>query len=151
MTSQDTDLLAALIQKKFEHLTHLRDMGLKQIVLIRDGSITDLLDLLAVKQREIVALHGLEKHLAPFRNQAPESRPWRSPEQRRECAQRVDACQMLLAQILTVEKQCEQELKERRDDVAVQLDAARSSSQARGAYFSPPVPPSGYLNLTSEG
>lgn len=134
MTGFETDLLSELIHEKHDCLTQLRDMGRKQLELVRDGSMTDLLDVLSAKQRVLLELQRIESQLEPFRNQDPDQRQWRSRDARERCAQELTQCQLLFGEILAQEKQSEQELTRRRDETAVQLQGVHRANQARGAY-----------------
>lgn len=147
----DTDLLAELIRGRLACLTRLRDMGRKQIELVEGGQTTELLDLLAAKQRVFGDLQRIERQLAPFRDQDPDQRRWRTTDQRQECARQLDECDALLREIVTREKQSGRELTRRRDDLAAQLEGMRRAGRARGAYTAPSRPPASRLDLTSEG
>ena len=150
MTSMETDLLADLIGRKRDCLVQLRDMGLRQFELVQEGSMTELLEVLAVKQRVLFALQKVERSLEPFRGQSPESRHWRSPEARVQTARRLDECEALLGEILKREKQSEQELIRRRDETAAQLQGVHAAGRARGAYLSPFDSAPAQLDLSSE-
>jgi hypothetical protein len=56
-----------------------------------------------------------------------------------------------LAHIVAQEKQSEQELTRRRDEVAAQLSGAHTASQVRGAYLAQPRVGVGQLDLVSDG
>lgn len=150
MTGFETDVLGELIHQKHDCLTQLRDMGRKQLELVRDGSMAHLLDLLSAKQRVLLELQRIEFQLEPFRNQDPESRQWRTSDARQRCAQELAQCKLLFSEILVQEKQSEQELARRRDETAAQLQGVHRASQARGAYTT--AVQSGYsqLDLTSD-
>ena len=143
----ETDLLGDLIQRKRSCLVQLRDMGEKQLALVRDGDITHLLELLAAKQHVLTQLQQVERQLGRFRGQDPQQRHWRTPQKRQECAGDLAECERLLAQIVTQEKQSEQELIRRRDDAAAQLAGAHWASHARGAYLAQPQNGAGQLDL----
>jgi hypothetical protein len=151
MPALETDLLGDLIRRKRSCLVQLRDMGGKQLELVRAGNITDLLELLAAKQHVLIRVQQVERQLDCFRGQDPQQRRWRTPEARQECAADLAECEGLLAQIMTQEKQSEQELIQRRDEAAAQLEGVHTASQARVAYLAQPPLAAGYLNLVSEG
>ena len=140
MTALETDLLADLIRRKLDCLVQLRDMGEKQFELVRADRITELLDVLSAKQRVLMELQRIERAMDPFRGQDPESRRWRTPDGRRNCARQLQRCQTLLGEIMDREKQSEQELIRRRDDVEAQLQGVHKASQARQAYTAPSHP-----------
>lgn len=134
MTAMETDLLAELVRGKLDCLARLRDMGTKQLELVRADRTAELLDLLAAKHRVLVQLQKIKEGLAPFHGQAPERRTWRTPEERRECARQLDECEALLGEIVTQERESELELTRRRDKLSAQLKGVHLASQARGAY-----------------
>lgn len=151
MAELETDLLSELIRRKRSCLVQLREMGGKQLELVRDGDITHLLELLAAKQHVLIQLQQVEQQLHRFRGQDPQQRHWRTPEKRQECAGDLEECEGLLAQIVVQEKQSEQDLIRRRDEAAAQLAGAHSASHARGAYLAQPQFGSGQLDLVSDG
>ena len=134
MTANDTDLLAELIRRKRDCLARLLKMSMKQFELVQEGGMTELLDVLALKQRTLFDLQRVERALDPYRDQDPAGRPWPSDEARRKTAAHLDDCERLLGAIVAQEKQSERELTLRRDQTATQLQGAHVASQARGAY-----------------
>jgi hypothetical protein len=149
-TVLETGLLAELIGRKRDCLVQLRDLGPRQLVLVREGSMTALLDLLSVKQRLLVDLQRLERQLDPFRGQDPDARRWPTPEVRQQTAGRLAECEALLAQIVRQEKQSEEELIRRRNQTAIQLQGIHAAHRARGAYLAPGCGAPGRLDLSSE-
>lgn len=138
MSALETDILGDLIGRKRSCLAQLRAIGERQLDLVRLGSMTDLLELLAVKQHVLLQLQQVERELDRFRGEDPEKRRWRSPEGRRECAAQWAECEALLAQIMAQERQSERELTRRRDEAAARLEEVHTASQARGAYLAGP-------------
>ena len=150
VTAFETDVLAELIRRKQDCLRQLFEMGKKQLDLVKNESVTELLDVLSAKQRVIDRLLQIERALDPFRDQDPDRRRWRTPQARQESAEMLDRCESLLGQIMDQEKQSEHELIRRRDRAAVQLQGAHLASQARGAYTPRPRPELSQLDLLSE-
>jgi hypothetical protein len=150
MTARTTDLLVELIRRKRDCLMTLRDMGKKQFELVTTDRITQLLDVLAARQRALLQLQQIERQLAPFRDQDPNQRRWRTPDERRECARQWAECDTLLREIVAQEKQSERELIRRRDDLAAQLQGIHLAGQARGAYTAQAQPDANRIDLTSE-
>jgi len=147
----DTDALAELVDRKVECLTQLRDLGRHQDQMIADGSMGDLLKLLAIKQRLLTTLSKVERGLDPYRNQDPESRAWRSAEERSRCATASRRCEALLAEVVDQETRSERFLRERRDVVVAQLQTLHAAERARGAYAEEAGPQLSQLDLASEG
>ena len=150
MTALETDLLAELIAGKLGCLVKLREIGKRQLDLVRADRITELLDVLSAKQRGLIELQRIEKELDPFRGQDPNERRWQTSEGRRKCAQQLEQCEALLAEIIAREKQSERELIRRRDDLAAQLQGIHLANQARGAYTAPSHVDLRQIDLMSE-
>jgi hypothetical protein len=112
----------------------MHKLGMKQAELVASGEVGALLRLLSVKNQLIAALQTIEQQLAPFHAQDPEARIWSSPTARQRCALLIAECQSLLEQIMEMERDSEQKMTERRDQVAHQLQAAQSAGAARRAY-----------------
>ena len=134
MTLQPTAKLAELINAKHQVLLKLREVGQRQAELAGQGDVPELLSLLAAKQTLIDGLQQIERELGPFRNDDPDRRVWPDAEARSRCAKQADDCNELLNEILYLEKQSEDAMIARRDQVATQLRQVYSAGQARGAY-----------------
>jgi len=131
-----TETLAALIREKRDCLLTLREMGRRQLELIDADNMTALLEVLAAKQRALLALQRVERALDPFRDQDPEQRRWPSADDRRRCAEELQQCETLLGEIVAQEKCSEGALIRRRDETAQRLQGAHRAHHARGAYTS---------------
>jgi hypothetical protein len=129
-----TEILAELMVKRRKCLVQLRDLGLRQTQLIAAGQISDLLRLAGAKQQLIVALQAIEKQLAPFHQQDPESRRWRSPQARAQCARDADLCRKLIDEVMAMEQDGERQMAMRRDQVAGQIRAVAAGGRVREAY-----------------
>ena len=134
MSQLTTDKLADLISKRLRCLRQLRDLGQKQAELIALGDMAPLLRLLGAKNQLIAAMQAIEQELAPFHEQDPESRQWPNEETRLKSAEQAAQCRQLLDEVMLLEKNNEEQMTTRRDQVASQLQAAQASSKARGAY-----------------
>ena len=144
----ETDRLAELIDRKQDCLARLLEIGQKQYLLARDGEITELLDVLAYKQRLIRTLGTTEQALNPFRDQDPDSRQWRSEELRERCGDGIKRCKRLLDAVMIQEKRSEQELRRRRDETARRLDEVNQAGRTRGAYVSSTAPVASQIDLS---
>jgi hypothetical protein len=131
---QSTEQLAAFIAQKHEVLLQLRAVGVRQTDLVASGEIAALLKLLASKQHLITRLQELEKELKPFYAGDPEKRVWRSPEDRARCAKQADECNVLLEEIVRLEKHGADKMNERKNEVAQQLQQVHAASHVRNAY-----------------
>lgn len=134
MLYHSTDQLVDLIRKKHSVLAQLREIGHHQHAFVSSGDTTALLKLLAAKQNLITALQELERKLTPFYGEDPESRSWRSPQDRARCAQQVAECNQLLEEIVELEKSGAEKMTIRRDEMAHRLQQFHVTSQVRSAY-----------------
>lgn len=132
----ETEVLAVLIDNKYEVLSSLRQLARAQVTIVRDGDMTRLMKLLATKQDLLNQLRNVERQIDPFRGQDPESRQWSSPQRRQQVRDMTTRCESLLNEIMLVEKQCEGELVIRRDTAATRLQGIHSVTQATDAYLS---------------
>ena len=143
-----TDILTERMEQKLELLVQLRDLGLHQQALIRSGDMTQLLKLLAAKQRLLLALQSLERALDPFRDETPESRIWQSPAHRLRCAELASQCEALLRAIVEQERQSETQMTLRRDEAAARLEGAHFAREVHRAYGSDSLNRPGQLDLS---
>lgn len=147
---EETDLLVELVRRRRDCLAEMAGLGRRQLEVIRRDDLTQLMNVLAAKQRLLSELQAVERDLHPFRGQAPESRHWRSPADREGCADRLAECDAIYATILEQEKQGEQALRERRDEVAERLQVVHAAGRALCGYETPSVREGGALDLVSE-
>jgi hypothetical protein len=129
-----TDKLAELIQRKHHVLVQLRDFGRRQADLVTSGDIPALLALLGTKQQLIAGLQNLEQQLAPYYAEEPDSRVWQSPQARATCAQQAAECNVLLEEIVGLEKLGAEKMTVRRNEVAEQLQQVHAATNVRSAY-----------------
>lgn len=132
----ETEILASLIDKKYEVLSLLRQLARAQQAIVHTGDMTRLMKLLATKQNLLHQLQDVEHQLDPFRHQDPDSRQWHSPQRRQQTRDMATRCESLLNEIMLVEKQCEGELVVRRDAAATRLQGIHTVTQATDAYLS---------------
>jgi hypothetical protein len=145
-----TDYLSELIARKHRVLSQLRQLAQRQKETIAAGEMTRLLGLLAAKQKVIEALQAVERELDPYRSQDPESRRWRSVDDRQQVRRTAEACESLLREIIQLEQHCESHMKTRRDATATRLQGTHQAAQASQAYVGPDRPRRQHLDLSSE-
>lgn len=133
----ETDVLATLIASRCELLSQLWKLSQRQAQLVQSGDMPRLMSLLAIKQKLLNELQKLERHLDVFREQDPDRRVWRSPIERQRCRENAEKCELLLKEIIRVERECEGELVKRRADTAALLQGAHSAARASQAYAAP--------------
>jgi hypothetical protein len=146
----NTERLAELIATRHELLVQMRDLGRLQMEFIGANDFTQLLKVLASKQRVLTALQAAESELKPFRDQDPATRSWRNPEQREHCAQLARRCDSIFREIVEQERHSETQLAACRNEASARLHGVHSSAQARGAYATQSTSARSYLDLSSE-
>ena len=147
----DTDTLAEAIAEQLHVLEQLRELARRQSEFIRESDMTRLLSLLSTKEPLLLQLRSVDTKLEPFRHDDPDQRVWRSHADRLRCRQMAERCTALRSEFLLLEKQCESELKQKRDRAAVRLDSMHASSQAAHAYKNHlPSSSNSRLDLSSE-
>jgi hypothetical protein len=129
-----TKRLAELVSRKRDVLLQLFDIGQRQRRIVEEGDTTTLLQLLAAKQKLISALQELEREMAPFHAEDPDSRIWPTGEARACCAEQAAECNQLLEQVVALEKQSADRMTARKNEVAAQLRHVYAAGQARDAY-----------------
>ena len=129
-----TKTLAELIQRKHEVLVRLCNIGRQQVRLIDDGETSTLLQLLSAKQNMISSLQQLEREMAPYQAEDPETRVWPNPADRALCASQAEECNQMLEQIVAMERNSADRITARRNEVAAQLKHIYAATQARDAY-----------------
>ena len=132
--TQCTEQLAELIRKKHQVLVQLLDIGRRQADLVSGGEIAALLKLLAGKQHLIAALQELERSLKPYYAENPETRVWRTPADRTQCAAMATECNALLEEIVSLEKRGAEQMDARKNEVAEQLQQVHAAAHVRNAY-----------------
>jgi len=146
-----TSALASLIDSRLAVLVQLLALARRQAAVIAENDLTTLLTLLAGKQQLVTELQSLDRQLAPYQEQLPESRQWSSPAERTRCQQQAARCEAVLREILAIEKRAEEQMTQQRDAVAQRLATFDQSAQAARAYIpAAPTPPTGMLDLSSE-
>jgi hypothetical protein len=133
-TAFETDLLAELARRRHECLVQLQTLGGRQLALIEAEDMSQLMGVLAAKQRLLGELNELERGMDPFRGQPPDERLWRSPQLRQQCAELIARSEAVFAEIIAGEKQGETRLRRHRDQAAARLQDAHVATHARSAY-----------------
>jgi flagellar biosynthesis/type III secretory pathway chaperone len=134
MTKIETDNLAELIDAKRDILQQIHSLVERQNDKVEAGDMESLMNVLAAKERLLANLQPVEQALVPFRPQDPDTRIWRTPQDRQRCRDSADHCTALLNDILQLEQKSEQSMTQRRDDAAQQLQGTHAAHRARQAY-----------------
>lgn len=146
---EHTDRLAQLIAAKRQVLEQVRILTEKQLEIIASGNATSLMRVLNAKERLIVNWQKLETQLEPYREEDPEARVWRTPQDRVRCGADVDECQLIIKNIVAMEEKGLGEMVEKRGRVSTQIHDAHNAARARSAYMTDAAKQN-RLDLTSE-
>jgi hypothetical protein len=145
----DTELLLALMERKCEVLTQLCALGRRQLALIEENNIADLLDVFEAKRQLVAQLHETQRQLVPFSQQSPESRVWQSPLHRDRCARFIERGDALLAEVFQQEHRGMEQLRELRDAAAHRLNSVHRATAAE-AYARDEARSHRHLDLSCE-
>src|SRR5690349_10451362 len=136
-TLWDTDHLLEIAALRLGLLEQLHALGRRQLELIDQGDMTQLINVLSAKHHVLAELQQTEKRLDSFRGQDSDARHWRTEALRERCAGVIGKSDQLLSGLLEQEKLAETRLERHRDDAAKRLQLAHSAGQARSAYAAP--------------
>jgi hypothetical protein len=145
-----TQQLTALLERKHDYLSDLRDLGARQLETIGNGDLTTLMKILSAKQSLLDELQHIERQLDPYRETSPDQRVWPTPALRQHCEQLATRCRLLFAEVLQQERDAERQLVVQRDDAERQLQGMHAAAHAHGAYMQNESWQSSTLNLTTE-
>jgi hypothetical protein len=135
-----TEQLAALVAAKQHVLEIVVQLSKRQLEVIGAGDLPLLMKVLSAKQTVMNQLQAIESEMKPFRDENPDERVWRTPEDRTACQARAERCNALLAEALMLEQQAEQAMLVKRDAAGATLAAVQSAADARFAYAANPTP-----------
>jgi conjugal transfer/entry exclusion protein len=126
--------LAQLIDSKGDCAEALWELAQQQEILIAEQRMSELMPLLAKKQRLLEQLDQLQQQLQPFAEQAAETRDWAHPADRERCRTRQQKTDQLLREIMALDARCEGQLTSSRNALAEQLQQSTGAQQAAKAY-----------------
>lgn len=148
---EETDQLVQLIDRKHEVLTQLHTLSHYQLRLAgHDDHINDLMRVLSAKQTLIERLTDIDRSLDPFRQQNPDSRVWRCASDRTKCSQTANHCEVLLNELKAIEQKSTEVVSTHRDEIALLLREANTSSDSVTAYNNLDTRTSCGFDLTAE-
>ncbi len=143
------DLRLALAQKRLQTLEQLHQLVCRQVQLVEQGELDELLSLLqGPKQRVLLAWGQIEKQ---WKTAAQEQCPWQDAQQHQLYRNQVQQGQRILEQIVLLEQQCEHCMRSRQKELEQQIQQVHHSHQAAQAYVQGPHEPTpGQLDLLSD-
>ncbi len=152
MTSDSLDYTARLrqlVDERLAILVSLRELADVQMQQASDADALMLMNVLARKQPLMDELSRIQDELAVYALDDPETRTWRTTAARLECRTVAERCEQLLREILQLEQLAIEQLSQRRDAIAVQLQDGRDGRTAHAAYFTNTMPDQSALDLSS--
>lgn len=114
--------------------TSLLDLSRRQQAFIEQGDVDQLLAVLAQKQQILARIAEVESHLQPYKRRWPELRGELSEDDRGVVDAALSVVEELLAELIALERRCEQELVGRIDEVRADIDAVARAQGVNGAY-----------------
>ncbi len=151
MVSLDTQLLKQLGERKLHLLTQLHELSIGQQVLVSEQRVEELLVLLSRKSETIADLQLIQADLEQFRDQDPDERVWASQADRELCRAQFERCEALIAELLAIENHSMDELTQRRELVAQQLQQFVTADAIQEAYHNAASESEEYSSFSLDG
>lgn len=129
-----TSKMVALLEARRQTLQTLLDMTLRQVKLIQQDAVSELMTQLSEKDPHLRRFAQLQEALRPLVEVPSDERDWQDAQQRARCQQIIEESDAMLEQMMTLEQQCEQALMSSRDRLAEQLQQQTGSQRAARAY-----------------
>lgn len=146
---QYTDLLLGCMRQRCEILEALRTLAESQAMTAGQAEIDLMLGVLGRKQALFEELADVQRLLQPYMHDDPESRLWRTPQQRQQCRQLAELGQRILRETMHIEQQTLEDMTLRRDAVATQLQDGQDSILAQTAYRADSLLGEGTLDIAN--
>lgn len=113
--------LLDILQRRREYCRAMLELSRRQADLIHDGNFTELLQLIAQKQRVLEHLAELGREFGGIVDFWKSVRDRLSSDMRARCQAAIDEAESLLAESMTLEKQGTAVLSQRRDETQGRL------------------------------
>ena len=130
----DSNTLATLVSQRFDTLVELLEISQHQVDAVKANRMTDLMRILSEKQQPIQRLSQLAQQLRPALADDPEARHWPDPSLRSRCKEQQQRCEVMHANLLQIEADCEAILQESRADMSERLERFSSGANAATGY-----------------
>jgi hypothetical protein len=139
-----------LLCRKLSVLEEILSLSQTQAALVERDDVDGLMEALAAKQTHLDRLRVLQNELAPYRDEDPEARLWRTPQRRRQTQIVARRCEEVLEAIMAIEKECERQLLQRRAETAAELQSVDAAQRARDEYASSLAVPRGGSEILAD-
>lgn len=133
-SAEYTEFLLQCMVERLEIARALQSLGRSQADAVDGADINATLRILARKQSLLEQLRILGQRLQPYFQDDPEARIWESPDRRHVCQQIADEGSRLLCEATQVDACLLDDMAQRRDALAAQLQDGTDSILAHSAY-----------------
>lgn len=133
-TIEYTELLLECMQTRLDLLRSIKHLGSPQADALGTTDINVTLGILARKQGLLDELAAVNERLQPYFNDEPDQRVWQSEQRREECRRIADDGNKLLHETINADQAALEEVNNRRQIVAAQLQEGKDSIIAHSAY-----------------
>ena len=130
----NANTLCKLMTQRRNVLAELLELGRHQIDVIAAGRMSELMALLAQKQRPLQQLAEICHVLREAAQEDPQQRRWDSETQRQQCREDQEQCEQMHVELLAIEAQCETALQESRETLQQRISRLDSAHQAANQY-----------------
>jgi hypothetical protein len=123
-----------LIHDEEELLKRLLIVSERQLDIVHEGNVTNLIQHLGQRQQLWNMFEELEEQLAPHKKILPENRVWNNPEERQTTEHTLQRCKELMERILANDSISLKVMESQKNDVELQLRRVQQSSAVVPAY-----------------
>jgi len=130
----DSEHLFRLVGQKLELLEQLHACSGNQMPYVDADDMGAVIEILAAKQRLLIAIEGIDRQITQYRVDDPEDRVWPSREMREQCRERISQCEHLIRETLEQDRLAAQCLTEKKYAVQHQLQQLTDTAHVQGVY-----------------
>lgn len=126
--------LLQLFEERWAILRELLEIGNRQIAVIESEQMSELMQLLSLKQMPLNRLAEVAEAIGEAAQDDPATRRWDSDTSRALCRQKQDECEQMHLELLAIEAECETALLHSRQLIQQKLDRLDAGHQAANSY-----------------
>jgi len=130
----DSEHLFQLVGQKLERLEQLHALSGNQSQYVETEDMGAILEILAAKQRLLIAIEGIDQRIADYHVDDPEERVWPTQEMRTQCREKISQCDRLVRETLEFDRIATERLTEKKSDAKQQLRQLSDLTHVQGAY-----------------
>lgn len=128
------DRLVALLRQEQSLYARFLDLSRRQLGVIEQGDVSELLSLLGRKQEVLGQVEGVEQQLAPAKRYWEQMRASFSEDQRSLVESLIQAVRRVLEELIALEKQGEESLQAQRRRTLARIEQTDRGSRLGDAY-----------------